>query len=89
MSFTKTWNVYGAPGHRQRVSFFKSCIDDFSTDGNIRILETICSDITGTNDFVTIRITRNTEKECDEEFWGQLSDGIFENSRIGKIEEVI
>ena len=35
-----------------------------------------------------IRITRNTSEECQEELEGQLSDGIFENSRVGVIEEL-
>ena len=46
------------------------------------------SDITGTNDYSLVKITRNTEEECELEIIGQVSDGIFENSRIGKVERV-
>ena len=79
------WKVYGAEGHRQRESFNKSHTYDFTEDEDIRIIEVENADITGTNDYTVIRITRNTEAECEEEFFGQLSDGVFENSRTGKI----
>lgn len=82
---TKSWKVYGADGHRQRVSFEPSVRYDWTQGDNIRIVELECSDKTGTNDYVRIIITRNTAEECEAEFHGQLSDGIFENSRVGKI----
>lgn len=47
-----------------------------------------CSDKTGTNDYVILKITRNTADDCEYELFGQISDGIFENSRVGIIEEV-
>ena len=83
MTVTRTWKVYGAEGHRQRESFCGSQKYDFSENGKVRILET------GTNDYSIVRITRQTAEECQEELDGQLSDGIFENSRFGKIEEII
>lgn len=87
-TITRIWKVYGAEGHRQRESFGKSFVWDFSKDENIRILEMECSDKTGTNDYVILKITRNTADDCECELFGQISDGIFENSRIGIIEEV-
>lgn len=88
MSVTRAWKVYGVEGHRQRESFFKSQFDDFSRDGNIRIIEVENSDKTGTNDYSIIRITMNTAEECEGELNGQISDGVFENSRVGKVVEV-
>ena len=87
---TKTFKVYGTTGHRQRESFNHSDLMDFSdyTNSNYRILEILNSDVTGTNDFSVIRITRNTAEEVTAELNGQLSDGIFENSRHGEVEEV-
>lgn len=85
---TKTYKVFGMDGHRQKVSFSDSVSYDFSIGKDIRIIELINSDITGTNDFSVIRITRNTAAECDAELNGQLSDGIFENCRTGRIEEI-
>lgn len=85
---TRVWKVYGADGHRQRHSFYKSYTYDFSEDNSIRKITVENSDITGTNDYSIIRITRNTFKECEEELNGQISDGIFENSRTGKIVEI-
>lgn len=89
MAVTRTWKVYGSEGHRQRESFCDSQKYDFSENGNVRILEILNSDQTGTNDYSIVRITRQTAEECQEELDGQLSDGIFENSRFGKIEEII
>lgn len=85
----RSWKVYGVNGHRQRESFFKSIIDDFSNERDgVRIIETENADKTGTNEYTIVRITRNTAQECEEELWGQISDGIFENSRTGKVEEI-
>ena len=85
---TRTWKIYGAEGHRQRESFCESYIYDLSDGENIRVVEVENSDKTGTNDYSVIRITRNTSEECQKELEGQLSDGIFENSRVGVIEEL-
>lgn len=85
---TRAWKIYGAEGHRQRESFCESYKYDLSDGENIRIVEVENSDKTGTNDYSVIRITRNTSEECQKELEGQLSDGIFENSRVGVIEEL-
>ena len=88
MPATRTWKVYGANGHRQRISFQESFRWDFTKDEDIRIIEVFNSDITNTNDYSIVKITRNTSQECEQELNGQVSDGIFENSRVGRIEEV-
>lgn len=87
---TKTWRVYGAEGHRQRESFCDSYRYDFSNkEDGTRIIEVENFDKTGTHDYSVVHITRDTAELCEEEFEGQLSDGIFENSRVGKIFEVL
>lgn len=92
MAITKIWKVYGAEGHRQRMSFGESVRDDFTGSNEwikgIRIFEAINSDKTGTNEYSIIKITRETAQECDEELWGQISDGYFENARTGKVVEI-
>ena len=85
---TRAWKVYGAEGHRQRESFCSSYKYDGSNGDNVRIVEVENSDKTGTNEYSIVRITRNTAEECLQELEGQLSDGIFENSRVGVIEEI-
>ena len=60
MAVTMAWKVYGAPGHRQRESFCRSYIQDFSENGMTRIIEVENSDKTGTNDYSFVRITRDT-----------------------------
>lgn len=89
MAVTRSWKVYGMDGHRQRESFSPSCVSDFSNEENgIRIIEILNSDKTGTNEYSIIRITRNTGDECEMELWAQIGDGVFENSRIGLVEEI-
>ena len=89
MSTTRTWKIYGMDGHRQRESFNESKKYNFTDQNGVRIIEIINSDQTGTNEYSIICITRNNPEECFDELNGQLSDGIFENSRIGQIEEII
>lgn len=88
MTYTKTWRVYGLTGHRQRESFNESYKYDFTQGYKVRIIEVKNSDKTGTNAYTEISITRNSASECDRELDGQISDGIFENSRVGKIQEI-
>ena len=86
---TRSWKVYGAAVHRQRISFGKSIHWDFSNEENgIRIIDVDCEDRTNTNEYVIVHIARNSSEECESEFWAQVSDGLFENARIGKVEEI-
>ena len=82
---TRTFKIYGVNGHRQRESFRTS--DSFTTWSGNKV-EVLNSDKTGTNEYSIIRITAESEKACFEELNAQLSDGVFENSRIGRIEVV-
>ena len=75
-------------GTQTERKFQQSTKYDFSENGETRIVEVINSDQTGTNEYSIIRITRDTAEECEEEFDGQLSDGVFENSRVGWFEEI-
>lgn len=86
---TKAWKVYGKDGHRQRESFNDSYKYDFTKGDDVRIIEVENSDKTGTNEYSIIRITRNTAEECQQEFDGQLTDGVFENSATGRVEEIL
>lgn len=71
--------------HRNRESFFPSCYYDFTGyregDG-VRIIRELNSDILGTNDYNIVIITRETATQCDDEMFGQWSDGIFENCNV-------
>lgn len=86
---TRAWKVYGSMGHRQRESFNPSYSYDWTEGENVRKIDVENSDKTGTNEYSIIRITRNTAEECKRELDGQISDGIFENSRTGKVEEIL
>ncbi len=89
MAVTRSWKVYGAPGHRQGASFTKSERWDFSADWcGTRIIEAENADKTGTNEYTIFRVTRNTAKECADELDGQITDGYFENYRVGRVEEI-
>ena len=85
---TRSWKVYGRDGKDQRESFNRSCRYDFSRDGKTRIVELLNSDRTGTHEYSIIRITRDTASECEDELYGQLSDGAFETGGHGKVEEI-
>lgn len=86
---TRAWKVYGLNEHRQKVSFQKSCQYDFSNEKDgTRIISVENFDVTGTNEYSVIRITRNTAKLCEKELEGQLSDGVFENSNVGDVIEI-
>lgn len=89
MIVTRAWKVYGMGGHRQRESFNESYAYDWTEGESIRKIEVENSDKTGTNEYSIIRITRNTAEECERELDGQISDGIFENSRVGEIVEIL
>ena len=88
MEVTRTWKVYGANGHRQRASFAPSATFDWSSEGDVRKVALENADMTGTNEYVIIRITRNTAEECERELDGQISDGFFENCVVGKVIEI-
>lgn len=85
----RTWMVYGKDGHRQRESFRPSHHHDFSVGNIIRRINVMNADITGHYEYTVVEIERNTAEECERELMGQISDGIFENSAVGRIEEVI
>lgn len=85
---TRAWKVYGAEGHRQRESFNESYFYDFTEGSDTRLLEVLNSDKTGTNEYTIVKITRNTYEECFKELSGQLTDGIFENSKVGAVVEI-
>ena len=83
---TRTWKVYGAEGHRQRESFRKS--DTFTNWDGLKF-EVLNSDRTGTNEYTVVKITGADADALYRALDGQISDGIFENSRVGRIEEVL
>ena len=56
---------------------------DWSTATSVRIVS-----VKKYHDRLIMRVTRNTAKECEEEFRGQVSDGWFENDRVSCIEEI-
>lgn len=86
---TMAFKVWGTEGHRQRESFNPSYWYDFSNEHEgTRILEVFNSDLTGSNLYTVVRITRDTEGLCWDEIDGQITDGIFENSATGRCEDV-
>lgn len=81
----KMYKVYGVEGHRQRESFSPSY--KFTTFDNITV-SVINSDLTGTNNYSLVKLEGDNEIQLEDEFEGQLSDGIFENSAYGITEEI-
>lgn len=85
---TKAFKIYGAEGHRQRMSFGNSRHFDWSEGDCLRIVELFCSDVTKTNEYAVMRITMNTAEEVDHELRAQIYDGLFEDSRTGDVIEL-
>lgn len=81
----RTWKVWGQDGHRQRESFAPSW--DFETESGAKV-SVFNADCTGTNTYSIVHIIAPTAELCEAELLAQLSDGIFENSRTGKVEEL-
>lgn len=54
---TKAYKVYGANGHRQKISFQQSDCWNFSTPDNIRIIQILNSDITQMSHYSIVIIT--------------------------------
>lgn len=96
MNATQKYRIYGRFDgehlHRMKYSFNPSAHFDFSNysgNGETRIMDIECSDKTGTNDYVDVTITCDTEEACEREISGQLSDGIFENMRYGEVIKLV
>lgn len=90
MKTTRTFRIHGAAGHRQAVSFQRSFDLDLSeAPARPCRIHCACSDETGTNAFVDLTITGRNEAEVADELLGQISDGIFENCRVGEVELLI
>jgi|GEM_PF-5161218 hypothetical protein len=71
--------------HRNKESFYPSYYHDatgYREGDGIRLLRILNSDILGTNDYNIVIITRETATQCDDEMFGQWSDGIFENCNV-------
>lgn len=80
---TKTWKIPGLLGQQNEASFFKSVNWEFGQDGEKVLFCAECADITGTNDYVIVKITAPTDSLCDKVLNGQISDGFFENCSCG------
>ncbi len=77
-AFTMAWKLY-------TPSISKNCPSvrwDWSNEKDgTRIMEVFNSDTTGHPSYTIVPITRNNERECRDEFDGQISDGYFEDYR--------
>ena len=76
------YRVYGEDGHRQRASFGSTF--SFTTFEDVKV-KCMCSDVTGTNDYVDIELIGRDLSACLYQLQAQLSDGIFENCAYGKV----
>lgn len=83
---TRRFRVYGLDGHRQRASFGKS--ERLYPWDHLSEITCLCSDRTGTTEYVELIIT-GPEWYISRELLGQISDGIFENCRVGKVTEIV
>ena len=89
MQTVKIFRVYGAEGHRQRESFYRSYVSDISRPNSPRSIEVRNSDKTGTNDFSILQIVGESDIDCYTELQLQLSTGAFECSKVGDVYEIL
>lgn len=82
----RVFRVYGAEGHRQRESFSPS--SEFTTWSGSKV-QIRNADLTGTYEYSEVVIQAKTNEQIMKTLNGQIDDGIFENSRTGKVTEVI
>ena len=81
--------VYGQEGHRQRSSFWHSSFYDLGKKGFLtRRVNVLKEDVNKTNDYAIMICDCDTRRDACNEAIGQLSDGAFENCRVGKCETV-
>ena len=90
---SRGWRIavkaYGEEGHRQRASFGHSSFYDFGEKGFLtRKVNVLKEDIIKTNDYALMICDCDTRREACLEASGQLSDGAFENCRVGKCETI-
>ena len=86
----RIFHVYGREGHRIKESFNSSSMNNWTErDGELRIVNIFNADMTGRHDYCVVSIVRETAEKCLDELRGQLSDGIFESCRVGRVTEVI
>lgn len=92
MHVSLAWKVYGIDEKEQKEALSPSYSTDMDTPDNpwkrkIR-LEVYNSDLTGTTNYSIVKVIAPDEDAGISEFLGQLSDGIFENTEVGKVEPV-
>ena len=80
----KSYAVYGAEGHRQRETFRPSA--SFEADG-VKF-DVLNADKTGQHEYSIVIVYGWGEQEIREALEAQISDGIFENSRVGRVREI-
>lgn len=81
----RVWKVYGIEGHRQRETWSSSSSFETVIGNKVSVLN---FDKTGTHEYSIIYIESPTFDGCFSELLAQISDGVFENSRVGKFEEI-
>lgn len=86
--YTKTWRVNAPSLSKRTRSIYGDWTGSIIGDETPRIFEVFCADVTGHPSYLLVRITRETERDCDREFNGQLTDGFFEDYR-GNIDAVV
>lgn len=86
--FTKMYKIYGRDGHRISESFHKSRDYEYSASEKMSQIRVINGNITRHHNFIYVIVTADSPSECEHNMWGQLSDGIFENMRFGKVVEI-
>ncbi len=82
---TKAWKVYTSSLSKKGRSQYWDWT--WPQDGT-RIFEVYCADLTGHTTYLLIRVNRDTEAACVEEFHEQLYYGFLEDYRIVRYQDI-
>lgn len=86
---TKKYKVHGSDGYLQGASFLTSCeYEIWDAKGNQILLTILNADVTGCYDYSIVSVTAESEEECRRVLDAQISDGVFENYHVGRVEEL-
>lgn len=80
----KIWVIIGVKGLNNEIVNWPYEHRDWSTEGETRIIESFCP----CDGIIMLTIICDDERKCDQEFIGQISDGMLENVNFNNIHKL-
>lgn len=83
---TRIWKISVACDQQEKVASQPSATWHCWSGADCELL---CADRIGATDYVLLSVSADSAEACENELWGQVSDGAFENYRVSSVEEVL